>query len=348
MDNGVVLMTCLPPTRGHLYLIEFASQFMASKGGTVTVLLCSRDVEPISGATRIAVLKEATRRLGNVMIRHLHDDAAPQTPQGTELEDRMFWEWWKTKLRQKLGLTVADAGGFVFASDLYGDNVAKVLGWEFIPCNTYRQVVNISGIRVRSDPIANFSSMLPAFQRRIRRTVTFFGPESCGKTTMSKVMAEALDGYWVPEWAREYMEVLKTQEITAHLMDRIVHAQHASQEAVQRMENKPFIFQDTDLLSTLGFYKLYGLVPPTQIYTLFKPADLYILMNDKIPFTPDFLRLGGDRRETDSKFWLDLLRERGLHFHIVRSTYREDQEAEIKDVIVDDFMSNAGWKGFKR
>ena len=36
--------------------------------------------------------------------------------------------------------------------------------------------------------------------------VVLFGPESTGKTTLSKALARHYNSVWVPEYAREYLQ----------------------------------------------------------------------------------------------------------------------------------------------
>ena len=38
--------------------------------------------------------------------------------------------------------------------------------------------------------------------------ITITGPESSGKTTLARQLAEAFDTLWVPEYAREYIDQL--------------------------------------------------------------------------------------------------------------------------------------------
>jgi nicotinamide riboside kinase len=157
---------------------------------------------------------------------------------------------------------------------------------------------------------------------------------------MSKGLATSMNGYYVPEWAREYMEVLKTTTVTEQLLQRIVEAQYASERAVDGYAGKPFVFRDTDLLSTIGYYRIWGRSEPRQARELFarSKADFYVVMNDGIPFTPDPIRLGGDRRESATAFWQDLLEEFACPYHVVRNTYRERQEEEVSTVVRATFL----------
>src|SRR5574343_139183 len=100
--------------------------------------------------------------------------------------------------------------------------MANVLGCKFMPCNRYRETVPIKGTTVRQNLMNNFEFILPEFQKYIRKTVTIFGAESCGKTTMTKYLSEKMNGWFVPEWAREYLETVGS-EVTDERMRDIIY-----------------------------------------------------------------------------------------------------------------------------
>lgn len=326
MRNGLILMTALPPTMGHKYLIDFAVEYISSlpDGGYVCVLLNSRECEPIPGNVRFqALLDHYSDDKRRRLVFYHYDKDVPQNPS----EHPDFWNFWKDLIRE---VTTNEPGDIVFASELYGIDLAKVLECEFIPANIYREVVQVTGTKVRKAPWPHFDLILPEMQPYFQMTVTVFGAESCGKTTLSKRLAHALEGQWVPEWAREYLETCG-EEVTAQKMRNITHAQHASQ-VLARKKGKPVIVQDTDLLSTIGYYRIMGIKPCAEIDRLAREtkSDFYLMMNDRIPFEPDPLRYGGDRRESDMKFWIDILEEYGCNYYVVHETEPNAQLAEAQ------------------
>lgn len=335
MSNAIVLMTALVPTLGHKYLIDFAKN-LVSYDGTVHVIVGTLSKEPVDGTERFYALKSAFASDRNVYIHHLHRDV-PQTPS----EHPKFWEVWRDIVKEFVDVKEND---YVVASELYGIDMANILGCNFMPCNRYRETLPISGTEVRNDLLKNFVYILPEFQHNIRRTVTIFGAESCGKTTMARWLSSELNGHFIPEWAREYLETEGIgTEVTPEKMRAIVSGQYALQcTAYGNLFNKPFIFQDTDLYSTLGYYRLWGGgsdedLNHTRRMAMNKRSDLYIVMNDKIPFEADILRYGGNKRESKTQFWVDLLEEFGQKYHIVESTNLEDQRAEVASVVLSDF-----------
>jgi HTH-type transcriptional regulator, transcriptional repressor of NAD biosynthesis genes len=323
--NAIVLMTALLPTIGHRHLIEFASNLV---DGTVHVVLSSRDKEPIAGDSRVTALNAAfpfTKY--KVIIHHHKENDAPQNPH----QHFNFWKIWKDIVNKHVpGIRPTDV---VVASEKYGIDLAKALGCEFIPCDIYREIYPVQGTSVRKYPLLQWEHILPEFKPYLMKTITIFGAESCGKTTMARRLANDMNGIYVPEWARGYLETIGP-DITEEKMANIVDAQYASQKAVWARNEKPFIFQDTDLLSTIGYYRIYnGDIPSyikEHVMTLFRPADLYVLMNDGIPFEPDILRYGGHKRESDMGFWSNLLNEFNCRFIQAPTGNHEKQTDSIK------------------
>lgn len=334
MPNTIVMMTALVPTLGHKYLIDFARK-LTQKHGITHVIVGTMDSEPVSARTRYKSIKKAYAHDKFVKVHHLHRDL-PQDPS----EHTNFWELWGTVVREFVDVKPKDI--FV-ASELYGLDMAKVLGCKFMPCNRYRETVPIKGSTVRSDLESYFSFILPEFQHHIRKTVTLFGAESCGKTTMTWWLSKELNGHFLPEWAREYLETIG-HETTLERMRDIVEGQYAIQKTAQYdLKDKPFIFQDTDLLCTLGYYRLID-VKPTEadlerVNKLVQrsKSDLYIVMNDRIPFEEDPLRYGGDKRESPTQFWIDLLDEFGCNYYVVKETDMEKQRREVANVLLSFF-----------
>ena len=332
MPNTIVLMTALVPTVGHLHLIDFAAALAGT--GTAHIIVGSMDSEPIHGLTRYTALHTyANNTHNNVIVHHLHRDV-PQNP--WEHED--FWNLWASIVREFVDVKSTD---YFVASELYGLDMAKVLGCTFMPCDIARQTMPVKGTNVREDLFKNFHLIAPTFQHNIRKTVTIFGAESCGKTTMTKMLSKHLDGWFVPEWAREYLETVGS-ELTQDKMRAIVTGQSALQRSVQTLHGKPFIFQDTDLFSTLGYYRLWGNGTEKDIYSvtskaLWNKSDMYIVMNDKIPFEADPLRYGGDKRESSTQYWIELLEEFNLPYHEVMATDKLGQFLDTTSFIQEWF-----------
>ncbi len=77
------------------------------------------------------------------------------------------------------------------------------------------------------------------------RKIVVIGPESTGKSTLSKAVANALHTEWVPEYARQYLEAL-SRPYEEHDLKHIAKAQ-IRQEDICSERCGGFLICDTDL-----------------------------------------------------------------------------------------------------
>jgi len=122
-----------------------------------------------------------------------------------------------------------------------------------------------------------------------------FGPESTGKSTLAKSLAEYYNTQWVPEYARVYLQKKwdDNQEIcTVEDLIPIAHGQMTSENELVAQANS-ILFCDTDLLVTQTYSKIYfnDYCPPIISEHVQKNHyDLYLLMNIDLPWVADDLR----------------------------------------------------------
>lgn len=338
MPRAFVLMTALPPTEGHLDLIRFASRLGVSG---VTVLLNTQPDEPLIHE-RFEALSRATQRLGpesltvTVLLQNEFTQQEPLT-----VDDDAFWENWRDNLH-KAGF---QAGDYIVASETYGLTLAKWVDGVYMPYDLDRWVRWTKGTEVRNDWLHKWSTMIPEFRKFLVRTVTIFGAESVGKTTLTRAIAD--DPYYGPttkvfEWARPYLETVGP-DITIEAMERIVEGQRALQWTSVDMALTPLIIQDTDLYSTLGYWRLWD--PTTIPHTLYRDADmfrshLYIILRSNIPFEADPLRYGGDVRETEDQYWVDICEEFGLNYVVLDENDLPGRLQAAQEIISDQLLSS--------
>jgi HTH-type transcriptional repressor of NAD biosynthesis genes len=345
MRNGLIMMTALPPTKGHEYLIRWARSFLSMhpEGGSLYVVVYGLESDPIPAHERAELIEIQIGfdPPGKVRVAS-SNDRLPREP-GDHPD---FWGIWERELRARFN---PKPGDFIFASDLYGQRLADDLGITFVPCDIGRLAMPCKATAIRRDPTVHFEHLTESYQRKLRRRVTFFGAESVGKTTASHAVAERLKCTWVPEWARGYLETVG-HAVTDERMEKIVLGQFAAQATALKMAKGPFIIQDTDLLSTLGYYRIYRGKETKDCLTFFRmsKSDLYILMNHDIPFTPDRLRYGGDRRESSVEFWVALLEEFGCRYRRVRSADPTEQVEEIVGYLREDYANSYPFVGYER
>lgn len=286
-EQAWVLLTALPPTTGHEDLIRFATKVAAE----VNLVLCTQPSEPMCEERHAALRSMAGRAefAGVVRVHRIHQEL-PQTP--ADAPD--FWAMWRHLLTE-LG---ARDGDLVVASEHYGAELAATIDGRFVPYDIGRQMNPAKATRFRENPIGHFADTLAEFQPYLRKRVTFFGAESVGKTTATQRLDARGLAVALPEWARPYLELDSVgPEVTVAKMRTIWQGQLAQQqvvEAIAARRNRPFIAQDTDLFSTVGYWLLKGAefgepeVPLGLWRDAFSHAsDLYVLLaQSAAPFVP--------------------------------------------------------------
>jgi len=305
-------MTAMPPTVGHKALIEYASLV----ANNVQVIICTQPGEPFVMG-RVDALRRAVQRK-NITINHKHRDL-PQEPSGNP----GFWGMWASFLRE-YGFRERD---FIVASEDYGVRLAQEVNGIFIPFDLERNIVKAKASMVRENPYLHFKTILPEFRHNLKKKITIFGAESVGKTTLAKSLAKKLPlAQFYPEWARPYLETVGP-DITFEKMENIWDGQKALQEFASWNIEEMLSIQDTDLFSTLGYWRMSNQVgqPPNdlEIDAVNRQSDLYIMLPSTIPFEADPLRYGGDVRETSDRYWIDILTEYDLPFVVLDGRYPE-------------------------
>jgi HTH-type transcriptional repressor of NAD biosynthesis genes len=316
-------MTALLPTTGHADLIKFAAALPDSR---VHVLISGRSFEPLSSLYRWQDLHDHFKNFPNVFIQHSVKDAAPQNPEDMP---EGFWEWW----REEINRVFPEAGNhwkYVVASEPYGQQVADSLGARFMPYDIARELNPARGSDARRDPWTNWQSILPETRARFMLKATMFGQESVGKTTLSRLVSEELGVNWIPEYARPYLETVG-EEVTITAMENIHAGQAALQKSSFARAANPALILDTDLFSTVGYYEIMDVaeVPQACIIDAKRLAsDVYYVLPDDIPFEEDILRYGGDHRESERDFWIDLLKKFNQTYEIVPMGFTLEEKVQ--------------------
>jgi len=154
--------------------------------------------------------------------------------------------------------------------------------------------------------------------------VVLYGPESTGKSTLSRKLTNHYRTALIPEFARDYLQAKfnATGEPCSYddLMP-IVQGQRA-QEIAAREQGHKLLICDTDLLETLVYSKAYFNKAPKPMLDLAQHdhVNLYLLMNIDIPWERDDLRDRPDQREVLFELFKNELITRNKNYVLVSGT----------------------------
>jgi len=131
--------------------------------------------------------------------------------------------------------------------------------------------------------------------------IALFGPESTGKTTLAKQLAEHFQTVFVPEFARDYLQ--KKWEKSGQICDvndmmPIAYGQIKLENESLLVANK-FLFCDTNLMVTKVFSEVYyNFCDPLLDEAARKHEyDLFFLTDIDVPWEKDDLRDKPEGRE---------------------------------------------------
>ncbi len=157
------------------------------------------------------------------------------------------------------------------------------------------------------------------------RRVCVTGPESTGKTTLARRLAEAADCEWVPEASRVYAERkgsdLLASDVAPIAREHIRLADAATERA--RAKGDTLLVLDTDLLSTVIYARHYYRLVPDWIERVERArrAHLYLLCDIDVPWIPDGIRDRPANREDMFALFREALVRRKAPFVLVHGSW---------------------------
>jgi len=145
--------------------------------------------------------------------------------------------------------------------------------------------------------------------------ICLYGPESVGKTTLARQLADHYGTVYVPEVARD---LITSNELTPADYERIGYAQTAAIQAARTRANGVLIC-DTDVITTIVYAETYLGAAPAVLFELEKEVcfDQYFLLHIDVPWVADGLRDLGHRRQEMFDRFRQALAERNRAYTLV-------------------------------
>ena len=232
IGHGLVFGKFMPPTNGHLYMIDFARRSCRK----LTIVVLTLKDEPIPGILRYNWVREM---FPDCTVVH-HDHDMPQEPQSPH--DIPFYHAWRDTLRKHCPENDFDA---LFASENYGYPVAWALGIRFIPVDTQRGAVEISGTAMRSDPWQHWQHLHPVVRPYFLKRVALQGGTAAQRNHLAHQLAAHYQTRYVADYGTTFAADLTRNiagwtdaQLTANDMATIARGQKASAEALARQSNR--------------------------------------------------------------------------------------------------------------
>lgn len=353
---GFVIGTFLPFHKGHEALISFANGYLESLSmidfneSKLSVVVSSRSREPIDGKLRYNSVSNFVSKIGCTgEVYHHDDDDAPQNPVGDD--DVEFWKYWKDIIIKSSGcgnesefLETYGNNVYFFSSESYGEKLAELFGGKHVYFDHQREVNHISGTKIRQDPFYYADQINDSLRLAMTKNYVFFGAESVGKTTMTRIMGDKFKSLTYPEYARPYLMRQEDKSPSLDNMVNIFHGQIALERTAENVNIGNLVnFYDTDIMSTIGYMKMIGMDYKGYINyvkkSFLREKYYIILAQDEVPYEHDVLRYGNGVRESDDQFWIDLLEKFNLPYTVIRGVGIQERVNKVSDLVKKDVES---------
>ena len=150
------------------------------------------------------------------------------------------------------------------------------------------------------------------------KKIAIVGPESTGKSTITKLLAKHYDTLWVAEFARYYCAAL-TAPCTMQDEINMFHGQIALEESILAITEKDFIFCDTTFLTVkIWSDEMLGETPQMVLDALAERTyDLYLLLDIDLPWQEDPLRDFPHMREHFMSIWHKELKNLNANYVVI-------------------------------
>jgi len=272
----------MPVHTGHLFLIEAANKLVDQ----LTVLVCTRDCEPIDGDLRYQWVQSSVEK--SVRVLHLHREI-PQEP----ADHPDFWAIWQTTINTLHPESI----DVVFGSEAYINTLAEVLLAAPIIIDLERESVPVSATAIRQSPTKNWEFLPKAVRPYHQKKICFLGAESTGKTSLCTLLAKHYNTKCIPEYGRTYdVSVRDRKDWQAGDFVTLARTHRAIADTIVGNAGA-VVFEDTDLLQTIVWAKyLLGTVPKELEALLieWRPAAHYFLLASNVEWIDDGTRYSGD------------------------------------------------------
>jgi NadR type nicotinamide-nucleotide adenylyltransferase len=171
------------------------------------------------------------------------------------------------------------------------------------------------------------------------KKIAVVGPESTGKSTITKLLAKHYGTLWVAEFARYYCAAL-TAPCTMQDEINMFHGQVALEESILAIAEKDFIFCDTTFLTVkIWSDEMLGETPQIVLDALTaRTYDLYLLLDIDLPWQEDPLRDFPHMREHFMSTWHKELKNLNADYVVIGGIEDRLQNAIAA---VDKFLGTA-------
>lgn len=320
----------------HMGHINFIHQAATQCDELVVVLSHSdkRFKDPrLSYRNKMLWLRTTFKNEPHITVVGIDESNIPEYPNG--------WEAWSDLVKEKIGTDF----DYIFTSEIcdHSGYNTHFPGQEVRVVDPERKGVDISATRIREDMVQHWGMMPTVVRKDFVMRICIVGTESCGKTSLTKMLAKRNQTSWVEEYGRTYCEqdLCMDEDLLEFDDYGTIAARRYDMEQEAAAAANRVLFVDTAALSTNYFCLLYEGRENTMVsaYQERERYDAYFYLTDDVPFVEDGLRKNRNRDNTRFLFEKMLFanaKRHGSEVFVISGNYNErfNKANEIVDELL--------------
>lgn len=337
-EVGVFVGKFTPPHRGHVNAIIHAGTRCKRLYVVVShnpkldeELFQDSPVPPIPFIKKVKWLESEFDELEHIKIVQLDESDIPTYPNG--------WDLWTKALVE----AVPEKFDVIFGGEPeYAENYAKYfpnIAYEMFDVD--RTAFPVSATKIRQNPYKYWDYIIGAARPYFAKRILVTGTESCGKSSIVKMLAKIYNTSWAREEGRYYAQKYFGGNESLYELDdfyKICTEQNVLEEHALRTANKVAFF-DTDNIVTQYYCEIYMGEKNPKIEGLLDPDkyDIVLFMTPDVEWVADGQRFisNTDERWKMNERLLQMYEERGFKDKIIVVSGNYEQRLKTAIEIVN-------------
>lgn len=326
--NGLTIGKFMPFHKGHELMIDFGINMCE----TMNVLVSGREEDELPVSLRYMWVVDKYYPYPGLVVKSDFDEIPDPTfdENGTGVED-WFWDAWVNKIKTYF----PDPIDAVFVNDQYGERLAKELGAVWIPIDPNRESIDISATKIRSDNNTYYNYLPDNVKKFYQKKIVIVGPESTGKSTMTKMLSDHFNAGYVHEYGRTLSEI-RGSNMTEDDFRSIIAGHATLVNNVQELNR--VVIVDTEAYTTYLFAEIYNVAndelrADILLQSHYKDDyDLYVLLAPTVKWVDDGIRVLPDQTVREKFFndMKDYLDEKNRNYVIIND---DNYETRLNNAI---------------
>ncbi|MGE5628462.1 MAG: AAA family ATPase [Solirubrobacterales bacterium] len=320
MRIGLIIGKFMPMTKGHIGLIEFGLE----NCDKLIVAVCSIKSEPIDGELRFNWVKKHFYNNSKVEVVHITREDLPNS----SVSSRYISKIWGAYLKE-----LFPEVNIIFASEKYGEYVAEYMNIDYMLFDVERKIIPISATMIRENPYENWDYIPEVVKPYYVKRICIFGPDSCGKSTLTIDLAKHYKTTFVPELARSMFEwsSLLIEDLNMNHLEQFAKMQYEAVNSMTYFANK-ILFCDSDNITTQIYSEVYCEFVSEDVKKYEMNYDLFLFLDIDTPYIEEEQRNLGNRRKEMRQRFIEALEERSIKYVLINGSWEERFSKAVKAI----------------